>query len=744
MPLFAKNTPALIDDAPTENLPAIRQSSGGQIVFPDDEELAPTRADLPYGYAGSYPLAQHGGYLGQVLDPAQISYLMGPQPLPTPRPLIKVRNFFTHLHQSRILPALGVLTFAAVSVWAHDKPYHPAIGGAFMGVGALLVRSGITAHKRHGADADQVFTRGAAATGVLAAFIGTGIATGVSKWMAIAIAIATATGYVVDAGVRHFVLEKRRHFAVGLVAAGNTGPALPMAPPPPWGGPVSDEEYRLRQALTKLRAAEAIIMPVRRTNEDLWSIVIDVRDTDTTPEALAKDADKIATWMGARRVEALLIPNRKSILKLIVHDGDDPLAETAIGPGPEIESILDPLRLGRFEDNDPIRQPLAWNHILVAGATDNGKSSILDDIIIGTLKCRDVVRIGIDCKAGAPAFGVYRPVMFHLADNPEDAMRVLAGLEAVYEYRGRKLEEMGVPSEENEDGVPVRKWRPEFGPFILAMIDELERLTFEYKGAAKRVQRLNALVRYVGIIRVDATQTPSREVFGGSTDARLNYQVRIGLRTTETTANNIIMGPGSTGRGWSLNQLDLQGKLMIQSRQHERPRIGRGDWYTDQSIARYVAEFRDQIEDLDQGSADAFWEGYDAWGQVEDDETGDDGPRGGKPHETQDATAGGTAYTRGGTTLHVVPTYPGGEKIEAKDQALWKLLGEYGRDGAAVKQLAARAEALGHRFTSPPWVQGRLNYWVEREFVEFRKDGREAVYWRRDLRSEAVRDGAAS
>lgn len=745
MTLSAKNTPDIEDEDPAELLPAPRQSSEPQIVFPDDSEMPPTRADLAYGYAGTYPVAQNSGYLGQVLSADQFSRLMGPAPLPTPRPLVKAGNFFTHLYQSRALPALGVLALAGVSVWAHGETDHQWWGGGIIASGALLVRSGVVAHRKHGTDADIVFTRGAAATGVLAMLIGTGVTAGMSRWMAVAVAVATAAGYVVDAGVRHLKLEALRRFAVGIVAAGNTGPALPTPPALPWGGPVSDEEFRLRQAFTKLRAPEVILSPVRRVNDETWSVYADVMGTTTTAEAVAKEADKLASWMGVRRVEALP-GSRKSQLKLIVHEGDDPLADTVMGPGPRIASILDPVRFGLFEDLTEVLQVLAFNHGLDAGATDNGKSGILNAILIATLGCVDVQRILIDCKAGAPEFGVYRPVSFAVADNPLDGMRVLAGIEAVYQYRGNLLAEKSVPEEPGDDGIPVRKWRPEFGPFILAAIDELAELTAAVPGAAKQIQRLNALVRYVGIIRIDATQTPSRQVFGGNTDARLNYQFRIGMRTAEAGAINMILGQGALGRGWRLDQLgDLQGKFMIQSRQHHRPRVARGDFYTDAQIARYIAEYTPFVREhpMDEGSANAFWEGYNAWSPPEEDETGGGGPRGGK-REQQDATPAGHAYSRGGTTMYVVPTYPGGEEIAEKDVRLWQLLGEYGRDGTTVKQLAARAEANGHRFTSRPWVQGRLTYWVEREFVEFREDGREAVYWRRDLRSEAVRDGASA
>src|SRR5581483_6257180 len=79
MARYLKNTD-LDDDAPSAELVSARlDPSAGQIVFPDDDEIAPTRADLAYGYARPYLPTQNGGYLGQVLTPDQISYLMGPQ-----------------------------------------------------------------------------------------------------------------------------------------------------------------------------------------------------------------------------------------------------------------------------------------------------------------------------------------------------------------------------------------------------------------------------------------------------------------------------------------------------------------------------------------------------------------------------------------------------------------------------------------------------------------------------------------
>ena len=737
MRMFGKNVIEAEEGDPTE--------IGSVVVAPRSAEVArlpeagtdPTSADLIYGYSQRYAPSQSEPYLGQVLSRDQISWLMGAQQLPTPRALVKVHNFFRHVGQSPITPALGVLALAGLAAWVHDQPYHPFWGGGIIAVGGFLIHSGIHAHKKHGADADPMFTKGAVGAGLGAAFIGTGVTAGFSPWLYLATAVAGAVAYGARAGVHTGRLERARQFAVGLVAAGNTGPALPGPVPSPWAGPVSDEEYRLRQAFAKLGAPEVIISPARRINEDTWSVFADLIDTKTTAEAVAKETLKIATWTGARRVEAL--PGaRPGQLKLIVHDGDDPLEATVPGKGPRISSILEPLPFAMFEDRAAVEQVLAFNHGLVAGATDGGKSGVMTSIIIGTLACGDVVRILVDCKSGAPEFGVYRPVAFHMVDNPADGMRVLAGLEALYEYRGKLLEEMSVPSELNEDGVPVRKWRPEFGPFVLAAIDELSELTISVKGAAARIQRLNALVRYVGIIRLDATQTPSRNVFGGTTDARLNYQFRVGLGVTEPSAINIIMGQGAQGRGWRLDRLGKdQGKIMVQSRQHDRPRIARAEWYDDEQIARYVAEYADFAREhtLDEGSANAYWDGFHAELDEEVD-GGGGGPRGGQPQPVAPQGPYGRPH------LVVVPAYPGGAEVGEKDVRLWQLLGEYGRGGATAKELAARAEVLDHKHTSQPWVRSRLEYWRAMGYVGFEENGRgrETVHWRTDLRVDEQKD----
>ena len=744
MALFAKNLRADTDEDATEVLPAEREPYAGQIVYPDDDEIAPTRQDQAYGYAQTYPSAQSGGYLGQVLTQDHISQLMGPQQLPTPRALIRVDRFFGHVAQSPLSPAVGIIAMAGLSAWAHDEPHHALWGGVIIALGALVARSGIHAHKLHGADADPLLTRGAVAVGGGAGFVGVGVAAGMSHWLALATGAAGLAAYGGRLIWRHHRLEATRRFAVGIVAAGNTGPALPGTPAAlPWGGLVSDEEYRLRKAFTAIGADKVMIGSVQRIPNGPWYVIVNLSDTDLTASQVERQAEKIASVMEVRLVE---VEQRDlpCVAKITVHDGDDPLADTIPPSGATVASALDPIPLGPHEDGSTASITLAWKHTLVCGTTDMGKSGVLNLILCKTMPAQNLARILIDCKQGAPEFRAYKDVAFHVANTLEGAMRTLAGIEGIYRYRGDLLVEKDVvPERDDETGETVQKWREEFGPFILCSIDELTELTDKVPGAAKRIQSLRRVMRFVGLFALDATQFPDRNTFGGTATARMNYLNRISLAIAEQGGTNIIFGQGAHGRGWRPDMLDLPGKFLMATPTVKRPRKARAERFEPTDVARAVADWRGRVPELDEGSAEAFWAAYQAY-QDEEEQDGGGGPRGGKRREVQDAPPVGTAYTRNGTTMYVVPTYPGGEEIDERYVRLWQLLGEYGRAGASVRQLAARAEALEHKYTSRPWVQQRLDYWVERGFVDLRTEGREAVFWRKDLRSEEARGGAAS
>jgi hypothetical protein len=261
----------------------------------------------------------------------------------------------------------------------------------------------------------------------------------------------------------------------------------------------------------------------------------------------------------------------------------DALEGTIPWPGPSVTSVLQPMLLAYAEDGTEIRQTLHRNHVFIAGASDNGKSGIVNLIICNLLNCDDVDVYGIDLKAGAPELGIYRDVFKMLATTPEQARFLLEWVEGEYRHRGELLGGMG------EDGIPVRQWVPgEHGNDIAVVTDEMAELIEHDAELAVLYRRLAALVRYVGIIMVSATQTPSAKVFGGDKDGAANYQVQIGLRVISPTQTNIVMGAGMHGQGWRLSELDAPGKVMVRSRENPQPRRAKAIYTNDRDIAAEV------------------------------------------------------------------------------------------------------------------------------------------------------------
>jgi hypothetical protein len=192
-----------------------------------------------------------------------------------------------------------------------------------------------------------------------------------------------------------------------------------------------------------------------------------------------------------------------------------------------------------------------------------------------------------------------------------------------------------------------------------------------------------------------------------------------------------VFGQGMHGRGWRPDLLDLPGKMLVYSPTNKRPRRGRAFRVEPADVARAVAAMRGQVPELDEGSANAFWEAYNAEPAPEFiGGGGGGGPRGGRPQPEVEAPVFGAAK------LRLVPTYPDDAHtpIADKDVALWELLGDFGPSGATAVQLAARAEAEGHQHCSQAWVRQRLAYWRQMEFVVFNKEGREERHWRTDVR----------
>jgi S-DNA-T family DNA segregation ATPase FtsK/SpoIIIE len=634
---------------------------------------------------------------------------------------------FQYLNDIHAWPGIGALAFTGAGFGVHGQAWHEVIGGAMLGLGFIgLGFSGIahlsaTANQPHSAgeeaaQPDVHITRGAALLGIGAIAGGTACAAG-PTWISFMMLVPElAAGYIGWHLWRHHKVRHERADIISYTAAANPG-----APMPPVGVPagipmpgslpqiVSWEASRLHDAFEDLGISPITIRAIVEAGPDAHTATIALPSgSNTSPDAIMRKKQQLVTNLGCRHVE-IVRGNSGNEIELTWFDGEDHLADTVLWPGPSTTSFEEPIPLGLFENLQTVEQSLLWNHTLIAGDTDNGKSGVMNVIVCSTLPHKNVVRIGIDCKPGAPELGPYRKVMWNLATSPEQGMRSLRGLLAVIKVRGQSIgiDEYAILDDDDID-VPVRKWDTKYGPYILAPIDELAELTSEFPNAAKWLRRIRQIGRYVGVFCLDATQYPEKEVFGSSTAARKQYQVRIGLHCSETGTINVILGAGAQGKGWRLDELRHKGSFMIKSREHAQPRAARAYYITDQMIADMVNRWAPECPTLDDLSASAFREAYDADLEAEDD--GPAGPGGG--HGIRGTEAGDT---RGESfRLHVVPTvrYPDGTVVEQNWQRLWKEFST--RPNASVDELV---DLRIERLTSRDSVRKALRAWILRGYA---------------------------
>lgn len=638
---------------------------------------------------------------------------------------------FQYLHDVHAWPGAAAAAFTGLGFGVHTEGWHQWIGGGMIGFGGVAAVAVAGAHLidyvnggRPAETGDPFITRGTALTGLGLIAGGTACAAG-PTWVALMAALPeVVAAYIGWHQWRHHKLERQRQFVVDYHDVTNPG-AAPLPPagmplPPPGPQYASFDAVRLMQAFEDMKIAPIKIRMIREAGEDTRTAVLTLpAGANISPQAIIGKRKELANNLGCRHVE--IVPTGpKNEIQVTWFDGDeDNLADTILMPRPTNTSFEQDIALGLFENLEIVEQCFLWLHALVAGATDNGKSGVMNVILCSTLPCEDVVRIGIDCKDGAPEFGPYRPVMHFLASNPEQGMRALNGVRAIIKARGEFLGEESEASDDNEDGIPVRKWDTKYGPYILVPIDELAELTREYPQAGKVLESIRQLGRYVGVHCLDATQYPSKGVFGGKTDPRQQYQIRIGMSCPEAASINVIFGTGAQTSGWRLEQLKYKGSFMIKSRTHKHPRDARAYYVTDEMIAAMVKEWAGKVPELDDMSAEAFSAAYKMPIEPED------GP--GRPKRRRAPEAADDTWPSQPVRLHAVPDvrYPSkdpqrrGEPVEAHLAALWKAFAA--KPSSSVDELVDLGlDRLGSRDS----VRKALRGWINAGYAWKSGDGR--------------------
>ena len=282
------------------------------------------------------------------------------------------------------------------------------------------------------------------------------------------------------------------------------------------------------------------------------------------------------------------------------------------------ESTFDlPIALGKTITNEVFMVDLAkMPHVLVAGATGQGKSVGLNAIITSLLYKKHPAELKfvlVDPKK--VEFSIYSVIEHHfLAKLPNEAEPIITDVTKVVQtlnsicvemdtrYDLLKLAHVRNVKEYNEKFIN-RQLNPEKGhkymPYIVVVIDEFGDLIMTAgKDVELPIARIAQLARAVGIHMIIATQRPTTNIITGTIKA--NFPARIAFRVSQMVDSRTILDrPGANqliGRG---DMLFLQGAdpVRVQCAFIDTPEVANITEYIARQQGYPTAFFLPEVED---------------------------------------------------------------------------------------------------------------------------------------------------
>ncbi|WJK43313.1 FtsK/SpoIIIE domain-containing protein [Solwaraspora sp. WMMA2056] len=265
------------------------------------------------------------------------------------------------------------------------------------------------------------------------------------------------------------------------------------------------------------------------------------------PDDWARNADRLAHGFHQReaRASACVRPD----LVAVRFTRRDPLAGVVAPlPVPAVPDLTG-LPLGVQEGGEVYRLRLAGSHVLVAGATNSGKGSVIWSLIsalAGGVRSGLVelwvfdAKGGMELAAGLPLFARF------CYQDPDTMAGVLE--EAVKRMRVRADRLRGVTRQHT----PSRD-----EPLIVVVVDELAALTayLTDRKVRDRIKEALGLLlsqgRAVGVHVVAALQDPRKDVL----PFRDLFPTRIALRMTEPEQADMVLGDGARDRGAACDRI---------------------------------------------------------------------------------------------------------------------------------------------------------------------------------------------
>ncbi len=334
------------------------------------------------------------------------------------------------------------------------------------------------------------------------------------------------------------------------------------------------KRYRLRESVPR----------IRRMQSSQWRDRVQIRlVAGQCTEDVERVAPELAHSFGA---EVCRVREHRPGRLWLDFRVRDPLVEVIPAlPVPDTVDLMS-VQVGRQEDGEPWCLRVLGTHLLLAGVTESGKSSVLWSLLRGlapAIRDGTVVVWAMDPKGGMELGPGEALFTRFCAEDFEAMADMLDEAVAVMQQRTRRC---------RKDGVRLHTPTAQ-EPLILVVIDEVATLTAyqsDRKLRARCEHSIGLLLsqgRGPGVSVLGALQDPRKEVLGN----RNLFPTKVALRLDEATQVDMVLGDGARDQGALCDKIpdSLRGVAYVRVEGVREPTRVRAAYVTDQDIRAMAA-----------------------------------------------------------------------------------------------------------------------------------------------------------